>query len=56
MPMANCSPHNNPANYIDVPLSTPDGRIRTTCRICGKWIGYRTEGKQKQKASMDFES
>ena len=34
-----CRPHNNPANYIDAEVQP--GVIRTTCRVCGRFIGYR---------------
>lgn len=34
-----CRPHNDSANYIDA--ETQPGAIRTTCRVCGRFIGYR---------------
>ena len=36
-----CQPHNNPENYIDVPAPNRPGWIRTTCRVCSRFIGYR---------------
>lgn len=36
-----CRPHNNPANYIDTPAPGRPGWIRTTCRVCGRFVGYR---------------
>lgn len=37
----NCRPHNNPANYIDVPAPGRPGWIRSTCLVCGRFVGYR---------------
>lgn len=36
-----CRPHNSPANYIDSPAPNRPGWIRSTCRVCGKFVGYR---------------
>lgn len=45
--MPNCC--HNPANQID---ATPKaGRIRSTCRQCGKWLGYRPVGLDEKKGS-----
>ncbi len=41
-----CRPHNNPANYIDDHESRP-GWTRTTCRVCGRFVGYRPNGADR---------
>lgn len=37
----NCNPHNNPDNYIDVPDDRRPGWVRSTCKLCGCFVGYR---------------
>ena len=36
-----CRPHNNPDNYVDAPAPGRPGWTRTSCRVCGRFIGYR---------------
>ncbi|QDV57202.1 hypothetical protein [Rosistilla oblonga] len=36
-----CRPHNNPENYIKVPDDQRRGWVRSTCKLCGCFIGYR---------------
>ncbi|GAB5517218.1 hypothetical protein [Rhodopirellula baltica] len=38
---SSCRPHNNADNYIDAPVENRPGWIRTTCCVCGRFIGYR---------------
>ena len=44
--LLSCSPHNNPVNYIDEPAFDRPGWIRTTCKICACFVGYRQIKKE----------
>ena len=41
-----CSPHNNPDNYVE---REHNRRVRVTCRVCGKFVGYKMETKGKKQ-------
>lgn len=43
-PRRTCSPHNNVAHFVDAADPHRSDWIRTTCRECGKFIGYRRAG------------
>ncbi|WP_144059762.1 TubC N-terminal docking domain-related protein [Rhodopirellula sallentina] len=36
-----CRPHNDPDNYIEVPVDRRPGWVRATCKLCGCFVGYR---------------
>lgn len=36
-----CRPHTNPDNYVDTPAPGRPGWTRSSCRVCGRFIGYR---------------
>jgi hypothetical protein len=42
-----CRPHNNPANYVDTPAPGRPGWTRTSCRVCGRFVGYRLSGASR---------
>jgi len=43
-----CPQHTDPREWLGGPASGRLGWIRTTCRRCGGFIGYRTVSNQKQ--------
>lgn len=36
-----CLQHNNPKDWLDEPATARPGWIRSTCRRCGAFVGYR---------------
>lgn len=45
-----CEGHLNPSLWNANP--TPDNRIRVTCSICGKFIGYRDKAQPEKPAEL----
>ena len=44
-----CRPHNNPDNYIDVPDDRRPSWVRSTCKLCGCFVGYRDTNRYTGK-------
>jgi hypothetical protein len=42
--------HKEPANWLDT--SMPGGKIRTVCKECGRFIGYRDAATDKQDRNL----
>ena len=41
-----CSPHNNPANYVERTIANANGKVKVFCSRCGGYIGDKRTGKQ----------
>lgn len=48
-PPRRCLTHTDPADYLDEPASNRPGYIRTVCRRCGCFLGYRPAEPEKRR-------
>lgn len=44
-----CRPHNSADNYIDTPDDRRPGWVRSTCKLCGCFVGYRDSSRYTGK-------
>lgn len=48
-PPRRCLTHTNPADWLDEPARNRPGYIRTVCRRCGCFLGYRPAEPEKRR-------
>lgn len=56
--MVRCEAHGEPSQWEDEPAPYRPGWIRSTCRTCGGFVGYRpTDGitRQKRRKRIDHD-
>ena len=48
-----CRQHIDRREWLDEPAASRPSWIRTTCRLCGGFIGYRLANDQRQSKRLD---